>query len=66
MLEAELKASLGGLTAEEVADRAVLLGFLPEARVQETDVYFNGRERDFRRRRCSLSGERGLYPDYPD
>lgn len=49
MLEAELKASLGGLTAEEVADRAVLLGFLPEARVQETDVYFNGRERDFRR-----------------
>lgn len=49
MLEAELKASLGGLTAEEVADRAVLLGFLPEARVQETDIYFNGKERDFRR-----------------
>jgi len=35
MLEAELKASLGCLTAEEL--------------VRETDVYFNGTDRDFRR-----------------
>lgn len=49
MLEAELKASLGDLTAEELADRAAALGFLPVEQVQETDVYFNGTERDFRR-----------------
>lgn len=49
MLEAELKASLGDLAAEELADRAAALGFLPEEQVQETDVYFNGTERDFRR-----------------
>lgn len=49
MLEAELKASLGDLTAEELAERAAALGFLPEEQVQETDVYFNGTERDFRR-----------------
>lgn len=49
MLEAELKASLGDLAAEELADRAAALGFLPVEQVQETDVYFNGTERDFRR-----------------
>jgi adenylate cyclase class 2 len=49
MLEAELKASLGCLTAEELADRAAALGFLPEELVRETDVYFNGTDRDFRR-----------------
>ena len=49
MLEAELKASLGDLPAEELAARARELGFLPEEQVQERDVYFNGTERDFRR-----------------
>lgn len=49
MLEAELKASLGELTLEELADRALALGFLPGEQVQERDVYFNGAERDFRR-----------------
>lgn len=49
MLEAELKAFLGDLTAEELAERAMALGFLPEEQVRETDVYFNGTERDFRR-----------------
>lgn len=49
MLEAELKASLGDLAAEELEQRALALGFLPEEQVQERDVYFNGAERDFRR-----------------
>lgn len=49
MLEAELKASLGDLAAEELADRAAALGFLPEEQVRERDIYFNGTERDFRR-----------------
>lgn len=49
MLEVELKASLGDLTAEELEKRALALGFLPEERVREEDVYFNGAERDFRR-----------------
>lgn len=45
MLEAELKASLGDLAAEELEQRALALGFLPEEQVQERDVYFNGAER---------------------
>ena len=49
MLEAELKASLGDLAAEELERRALALGFLPEEQVREEDVYFNGAERDFRR-----------------
>lgn len=49
MLEAELKASLGDLPAEELEKRALALGFLPEDWVRERDVYFNGAERDFRR-----------------
>ncbi len=49
MLEAELKASLGDLAAEELADRAAALGFLPVEQVRERDIYFNGTERDFRR-----------------
>lgn len=49
MLEAELKASLGDLAPEELADRAMALGFLPEEQVRERDIYFNGTERDFRR-----------------
>lgn len=49
MLEAELKASLGDLAAEKLADRAAALGFLPVEQVRERDIYFNGTERDFRR-----------------
>lgn len=49
MLEAELKASLAGVSAEAVLDRALALGFAPEEWVRETDIYFNGNDRDFRR-----------------
>lgn len=49
MLEAELKASLAGMSAEPVLDRALALGFVPEEQVRETDIYFNGIGRDFRR-----------------
>lgn len=49
MLEAELKASLGDLAAEELAGRAMALGFVPGEQVRERDLYFNGAERDFRR-----------------
>lgn len=49
MLEAELKVSLGDLTAEELAERAIALGFVPGEQVRERDLYFNGADRDFRR-----------------
>ena len=49
MLEVELKASLAGMSAGALSDRALELGFLPAERVRETDVYFNGPGRDFRR-----------------
>lgn len=49
MLEAELKASLGDLTAGELTERAMALSFVPGELVRERDLYFNGAERDFRR-----------------
>ena len=49
MLEAELKASLEGLSPEDLASRALALGFVPGEQLRERDVYFNGDHRDFRR-----------------
>lgn len=49
MLETELKASLAGLSAGAVAERAEALGFRPAARRWERDVYYNGSSRDFAR-----------------
>ena len=49
MLEAELKASLAGLSADALLERAAALGFAPEARRWERDVYYNGGGRDFAR-----------------
>lgn len=49
MLEAEIKASLAGLSAEALLERAAALGFRPAAALRETDTYFNGSDRDFRR-----------------
>lgn len=47
MLEAELKASLAGLSADEVLRQATGLGFVPTEQCWEMDVYFNGVDRDF-------------------
>ena len=47
MLEAELKASLAGMSTDELLGRACSLGFRPVRRLRETDVYFNGNDRDF-------------------
>lgn len=49
MLEIELKASLEGMSSEEVLHRAQSCGFVPCEQVRETDIYFNGNQRDFRR-----------------
>ena len=49
MLEIELKASLEGMFSEEVLHRAQSCGFVPCEQVRETDIYFNGDQRDFRR-----------------
>lgn len=49
MLEVELKASLTDRAADDVPARIPALGFVPEDVVRETDIYFNGIERDFRR-----------------
>lgn len=47
MLEAELKASLEGRTLEELEAAARAMGFRPERVLRETDLYFNGADRDF-------------------
>ena len=49
MLEIELKAALEGMSSEEVLHRAQSCGFVPCEQVRETDIYFNGNQRDFRR-----------------
>lgn len=48
MLEVEIKAALSGLTRELISDRAVKLGFVHSRTLKETDLYFNGNDRDFR------------------
>lgn len=49
MLEVELKASLAGIAVDTVRGHAMAAGFMPGEQVRETDVYFNGTQRDFRR-----------------
>ncbi len=49
MLEVEIKASLAGIPAEDLLCRALAAGFVPGEQVKETDMYFNGAQRDFRR-----------------
>lgn len=49
MLEAEIKASLAGLSTETLLEQAGSMGFRPAAQLRETDMYFNGNDRDFRR-----------------
>ncbi len=48
MLEVELKASLDGYSIEEIRKKAEELGFSHQSSLRETDIYFNGRDRDFR------------------
>ena len=48
MLEAEIKASLAGIPMETLLERAGSMGFRPTAQLRETDLYFNGSDRDFR------------------
>lgn len=47
MLEVEIKAFLGGLSLEKIAETAKELGFRECGALQETDMYFNGNDRNF-------------------
>lgn len=47
MLEVEIKAFLGGLSLEKIAETAKELGFWECRALQETDMYFNGNDRNF-------------------
>ena len=47
MIEVEIKASLGGLTPEEIEARAKGCGFCEKGVMKETDVYFNAPDRNF-------------------
>lgn len=49
MLEVEIKASLAGIPVGDLLCRALAAGFVPGEQVKETDMYFNGAQRDFRR-----------------
>ena len=49
MLEVELKAVLTPEQAAGLPDRLAALGYAPGALLRETDVYWNGDSRDFRR-----------------
>lgn len=49
MLEVEVKAALGGRAAEAVRRDAEGLGFVPAQTLGETDVYFDGADRDFKK-----------------
>lgn len=49
MTEVELKAALTEALAGILPDRLAALGFVPGETVRETDLYFNGGDRDFRR-----------------
>ena len=67
MYEVEIKASLAGLTKEQLRAAAEKKGFSQVRTLQETDLYFNGNDRDFRKtdealrlRSCrNLSEEKG-------
>lgn len=49
MIEVELKASLKDNNFDEIAKTAAALGFQEQSHLRETDVYFNGKDRDFRK-----------------
>lgn len=50
MIEVELKAALTEAQAQAMPEKLAALGFRPDRKVQEIDVYLNGgEERDFRR-----------------
>lgn len=49
MIEAELKAALLPAQAKALPDALRALGFTEAGTVQETDLYLNGNDRDFRR-----------------
>lgn len=49
MIEVELKAALTAAQAAELPSRLPALGLVPRAELRETDLYFNGGGRDFRR-----------------
>lgn len=49
MLEIELKASLLGIDTNQLKDAFSKAGFKKGLRKEETDLYFNGNDRDFRK-----------------
>ncbi|MGI6204417.1 MAG: class IV adenylate cyclase [Anaerovoracaceae bacterium] len=49
MIESEIKASLEGIDREDLIARIGRLGFRAEESKHQTDVYYNGRDRDFRK-----------------
>ena len=49
MVEVEFKADLSGLDPVELERAWKGLGFVPEGRVREVDVYYQGVDRDFRK-----------------
>ncbi len=49
MLEIELKASLSGINTGQLRDALKETGFTKGLRKEETDLYFNGNDRDFRK-----------------
>lgn len=68
MLEVEIKAFLDGLSSEKIAAAAKELGFRKCRVLQETDIYFNGNDRNFmktdealRIRSCGEQGEDGVF-----
>ena len=48
MLEVEIKANLTEFAKENIRDKAEKLGFVYSSTLKETDLYFNGNDRDFR------------------
>lgn len=47
MLEVEIKAALEDMSMEQMAETAKKLGFVKAAALEETDIYFNGNDRNF-------------------
>lgn len=47
MLEVEIKADLENVNIEQLQAAATEMGFMKAATLEETDVYFNGNDRDF-------------------
>ena len=47
MLEIEIKASLGDLEKEQIKNLAEIMNFKYSKTLHETDIYFNGNDRNF-------------------